>query len=345
MKKLLFLLAIIATLSSCKSATDAPDVSGIQISLDVERFDSSFFSIDTMRLLEELEKVQKNHPVFYQTYMEYILGVPANLGTIDPQTQSDVQQVLHFFFQGYRPLYDTLLRTYTDVNDIDEAVKQGLRYVRYYFPRYELPKKLTFYIGPFDAPGATLTSEEMAIGLQLFAGPDFAFYGSDQGRALFPEYISRRFKREYIPVNCMKLLVEDLCPDTIRTKPLIDYMIRRGREAWLLDQFLPQTADSLKLGYTEKQLKWCEANEALIWSYMLRNVDLQSIEPDVRNNFLGEAPFTAGLDQDNSPGNLGTWIGRQIVRAYIKKFPKTTPAELIKLRPDKILEAAAYKPR
>lgn len=334
-----------ATLTACKNAPDAPDVSGIQVSLEVERFDRSFFSIDTTRLLEDLINVQKAHPGFYPLYMENIVGVPADLGAKDPPLQRDVQDVLHFFFQGYRPLYDTLMRSYADVKDIDEAVTQGLRYVRHYFPRYELPRRLIFFIGPFDAPGAALTNEGIAIGLQLFAGEDFSFYGSDQGRALFPEYISRRFSREYIPVNCMKLLVEDLCPDTTRANPLIDQIIRRGREAWLLDRFLPFTADSLKMGYTGKQLKWCEANEALIWSHLLRNVDLQSIEPDVINNFLGEGPFTAGLDQDNSPGNLGTWVGRQIVRTYMEKFPKMSVTELIRMSPDNILEASAYKPR
>ncbi len=345
MKKLVFLLTIVSFLTSCKNGVKAPDVSGIQVTLDVERFDRSFFEIDTIRLIEGLNKVQQAHPGFYPLYLENIIGVPADLGAGDPPLQREVQDVLRFFFKGYRPLYDTLMREYTDVKDIDEAVKQGLRYVRYYFPKYELPKKLTIYIGPFDAPGAALTKSGMAIGLQLFAGDDFSFYRSDQGRALFPEYISRRFKRAYIPANCMKLLVEDICADTTPGTPLIDQLVRRGREAWLLDQFLPYTADSLKLGYTANQLKWCEANEGLIWSYLLRNVDLQSIEPNLINNFLGEGPFTAGLDQENSPGNIGTWIGRQIVRAYMEKFPKTTAAELIRMSPDKILEAAAYKPR
>ena len=181
--------------------------------------------------------------------------------------------------------------------------------------------------------------------MQQFAGKDFSFYSSRQGQDLFPTYISRRFERPYIVVNCLKLITREVCPDTTGSGPLISQMIRRGREAWLLDRFLPFTADSLKTGYTKAQLDWCEENESLIWSYFLKNIDPQTTNPDIIQNFLGEAPFTAGLDQEHSPGNLGTWIGRQIVRGYMNRNPKTTPKELILLHPEKILDGAAYKPR
>jgi hypothetical protein len=99
------------------------------------------------------------------------------------------------------------------------------------------------------------------------------------------------------------------------------------------------------MGYTADQLKWCEKNESMIWSYFLKNIDLQSNDPELLQNFLGEGPFTVGLDQERSPGNLGTWVGRQIVRAYMEKFPNTTPEALIWTAPQKILEKAGYKPR
>ena len=145
-------------------------------------------------------------------------------------------------------------------------------------------------------------------------------------------------------MNALKLVVQELCPDTVGFGPLIDQIVVHGREAWLLDQFLPSTADSLKLGFTQNQIDWCEQNEALIWSYLVKNIDLQSTDPDLIQNFLGEAPFTAGLDQDHSPGNLGNWIGRQILRAYKKKHPNVSLSEVIKLTPAQILEGAAYKP-
>jgi hypothetical protein len=334
----LFPLLFLAALYGCGNNT-IPDVSKVDAKVEVERFDRSFFAVDPNRLDEGLTQVRQEHPTFNVDFMQHVLGLPAD------DTSSDSRNNLLFFFEGYRPLYDTLMRTYDAVDDIQRSVKEGLQFARYYFPAYPTNKKLIFFVGPFDSPGTALTREGIAVGLHQYAGKDFSFYLSPQGMELFPTYISRRFDRPYIAVNCLKLIVQDIAPDTARFGSLIDRMIRRGREAWLLDRFLPHTADSLKMGYTADQLKWCEKNESMIWSYFLKNIDLQSNDPELLQNFLGEGPFTVGLDQERSPGNLGTWVGRQIVRAYMEKFPNTTPEALIWTAPQKILEKAGYKPR
>ncbi|MFM7672161.1 MAG: hypothetical protein ACKO6Q_06180 [Bacteroidota bacterium] len=339
MKKLLGIVGPILILTACGSKTHIPDVSGVQADVSVVRFDESFFQIDTNRLGTEMVALSQAHPVFYAEFMENVLGLPNN------DSSASTQENLRFFFRGYRPLFDTLRVEYKKVDDIQRAVQEGIRFVRHYFPNYPTKKNLIFFVGPFDAPGAAVSREGIAIGLQQFAGANFSFYASPQGQELFPSYISRRFERPYIAVNCLKLITKEVCPDTVGTGPLITQMIRRGKEAWLLDRFLPVTADEVKLGYTKAQLAWCKENEALIWSYFLKNVDLQSTDPDVIQNFLGEAPFTTGVDQEHSPGNLGTWVGRQIVQAYMEKNPKTTPADLVRIDPEKILEGATYKPR
>lgn len=324
---------------ACGENVKVPNVSGVKMEVAVERFDRSFFSMDTARLLTDLSGVQAKHPVFYADFMQQVLALPMQEGA------AEAQKNLLFFFRGYRPLYDTLMASYTNVDDIQKSVQEGLQFVRYYFPQYPAKQKLIFFVGPFDAPGTALTREGIAVGLQLYAGKDFPFYLSPEGISIFPTYISRRFERNYIAVNCLKAVVQEICPDSVGSGPLIDQMIRRGREAWLLDCFLPRAADSLRMGYTGDQLRWCQANESLIWSYFLKNIELQTSEPEIIQNFLGEGPFTAGLDQENSPGNLGTWVGRQIVRAYVRNNSDITPAEVIRLDPAKILEGAAYKPR
>ncbi len=40
---------------------------------------------------------------------------------------------------------------------IEEGLQKGFQYIRYYFPKYNLPPKVVSYIGPFDAPGVALT--------------------------------------------------------------------------------------------------------------------------------------------------------------------------------------------
>jgi hypothetical protein len=59
---------------------------------------------------------------------------------------------------------------------------------------------------------------------------------------------------------------------------------------------------------------------------------------------------TAGPSTDNvfqeAPGQVGNWIGWQIVRAYMKRYPNTDFAELNRLTDaQQFLEKAKYKPR
>src|SRR5207237_5518562 len=97
---------------------------------------------------------------------------------------------------------------------------------------------------------------------------------------------------------------------------------------WLIDKLLPNAADTLKTGYTADQLQWCNDNEGLIWTYIIKNEDLYSNNPVTIQTYVGEGPFTQGFSQDQSPGNLGQWIGRQIVKKFADKNAGRKPEEV-----------------
>ena len=63
----------------------------------------------------------------------------------------------------------------------------------------------------------------------------------------------------------------DIYPEKNGSGPLIYQMIDAGKRLYLLDHFLPQSADSLKTGYTQQQLDGCYNNEADIWNYFVQN--------------------------------------------------------------------------
>ena len=83
----------------------------------------------------------------------------------------------------------------------------------------------------------------------------------------------------------------------------------------------------------------------LIWSWIVKNEDINTTNPITINNYIGPAPFTQNFSPELSPGNLGQWIGRQIVRKYADDHPKLKPEDIMKTEPRIILEAAKYKPK
>ena len=244
----------------------------------------------------------------------------------------------------YSSIYQNLSKQYSDVNWLQKDVQKAFQYVKYYFPNYKT-SKIILFVGPLDAPGVALTGSGIAIGLHQFGGKDFPAYQSMEAQQLFPAYISRRFEPPYIVVNCMKAVIEDLYPDKSAGKGLIEQMIEKGKQWWLLDKFLPSTPDSLKTGFTKQQLNWCEANEGLIWNDIITTQkDLYTKDPLAIQNYIGEAPYTQSLGPA-SPGNIGQWIGWQIVKKFADKNSSMSVADVLKTDARKILEGAKYKPK
>ena len=330
---LLFLFFI-----GCKSGKKKPDVSNIPVTVHIERFDQAFFAIDTNQLSQGLLELARQYPYFLNDFAVNILGT---------SPLSDTSALAFFacrrFISSYMPIKDSLDMKFNHVQSIEKSLQKGFQYIRYYFPGYKLPPKVVAFIGPFDAPSVALTQYTLAIGLQLYAGKQFPFYLSAQGQELFPLYISRRFEPQYLVPNCIKSLAGDLFPDQSQGKPLIEQMIEKGKNWWLIEQFMPETADSLITGFTQKQISWCYSNEGQIWNFFLEQ-NLFSPDPDLIKNYIGDAPNTQGMP-DVSPGNIGQWVGWQIVRKYASLHPDFTPEQLMKTPARSIFDETKYKPK
>lgn len=345
MRKIICLLIVIAVLASCNNSKDIPDVSGIKVDLALQRFDQDFFSIDTNQMQGQLPGLTAKYPDLFPIFSRDILGVDGIDGMKD-------------FYQRYRQVYDTAQKLYADFSSVNNEIRRSLQFVKYYFPEYQLPTRVITVVGPMNSiqdlarmGNGDYTPDFLApgfigISLQFYLGANYSLYKTEYFISnVAPLFRSRRFAREYIVPDVMKLITEDLFPDKSKGKPLIEQMIEKGKQWWMLDKFLPETPDSAKTGYTQQQIEWCEDNEALMWSYLLKNEDLYSVHPTVLQTYLSESPFTAVFSQESAPGNIGPWIGWQIVKKFEANNPGMRPEAVMASAPKTILEQAKYKPK
>ena len=338
MKKFLAPFIFVFLVIACTDNDKGPDVSNIKVEVPVERFDKDFFSLDTNNIAAGLQTLKQGHPDFYPDFMQQVLGVNGS------NTDTTTVEVSKFFIRGYAPIYQSLSKQYNDESWLKEDLQKAFQYVKYYFPNYKTSKVILF-VGPLDAPGVALTKSGIAIGLQQFGGKDLPAYQSREVQQLFPAYISRRFEPQYIVANCMKAVIEDIYSDKSTGSGLIVQMIEKGKQWWLLDKFLPSTPDSVKTGYTKQQLNWCKQHEGLIWTNIITSEkDLYTSDPQTLQNYLAESPFTQSIGP-NSPGNIGQWIGWQIVKKFSEKNSSMSPEDVLKTDAKKILEQAKYKPK
>lgn len=336
-KKLLGLLLLVCLFFSCKN-NDIPDVSNIKIDITVKRFEKDFFSIDTNNILNELQRLRIKYPSFINDYTNQILG-------FDYKTPPDsLTKYLHLFIRDYRFVKDSADKLFGNFDKELSEIKKGLQFVKFYFPAYRVPHQVITFIGPFDGYSDVITSDAFAVGLQLHMGSNFSFYRSPVSQDLFPEYISRKFTPEYIAINCIKNVIDDMYPDKSTGRALVEQMVEKGKRLYLLDKCMPYTADYLKIGYTKTQLKDCYTNEAVIWDFFLNNDLLNNTDQNIIKNYIGESPKTQELGE-NAPGNMGSFSGWQIVKKFMEKNTKITLDELMKKNAREIYSESKYKPR
>lgn len=330
---------------ACRNDKNNPDVSDIKIDLAIDRFDENFFLLDTTRIEESITNLQAKYPALLPVFLQHIVGV-------------DNEEGIKSFYRLYKPVFDSAQKIYKDFDPIKDALEQAFRHVKYYFPGYTLPVKVVPVVGPMNSLNdmAKMANGELTpnfigpdfigISLQFYLGKNFSFYNDEYFiNNVVPLYRSRRFSKEYIIADVMKLVTDDIFPDKSSTKPLIEQMIEKGKQWWLMDKFLPGTPDDIKTGFSKEQIEWCKENEGLIWTYIIKNENLYAVDPATIQIYIGEAPFTQGFSQEQSPGNIGPWIGWQIVKKYAGIKSGMKPEDIMKASAKQILEEAKYKPK
>ncbi len=345
MKKTSLFLLLAISFAACNSNKDIPDISNIKVNLSVERFDESFFGIDTMQLDKSMNELNGKFPDLLPIFLQTIVGVSDTTG-------------IKTFFRLYKPVFDSSQKIYKDFELVKAEIEKAFRFVKHHFPTYKTSTKIIPIVGPMNTMNdmAKMANGDLTpnfigtgfigISLQFYLGNNFSLYQDEYFIGnVAPLYRSRRFSKEYIVADVMKLIADDIFPDKSSTKPLVEQMIEKGKHWWLIDKFLPEIPDSVKTGYSNEQLEWCSENEGLIWTYIVKNENLYANDPTTIQNYIGEAPFTQGFSQEQSPGNIGPWLGWQIVKKYADKNPGMKPEALMMASAKQILDEAKYKPK
>ncbi|MFY7840990.1 MAG: hypothetical protein ACOVP7_11980 [Lacibacter sp.] len=346
MKKLLPFLLLIS-ISACNNGNNAPDVSHIKIDLKTERFEQDFFAIDSNNTKAGLIQLQEKYPVFLPLFVNHVLG----LGPVNDTNELAFEGSKRFLNLN-QVVYTQSQRLYKDFSGTAKELEDGFRYVKHYFPDYKVPTIITT-VGPMDAlapmsnnePSPNYMGEDfLSVSLQFYLGKDFSIY-NDPGyiSSVAPLYRSARFSKEYIAGDVFKLVIDDLFPDSSSRYPLIERFIEKGKRLYLLQQFLPNSNDTLLIGYTGKQLEWCKENERSMYNFFIQQNLLFEIDPALTQNFTTDGPTTQGMPEQ-SPGNIGAFLGWEIVKAYMKKKPSVTVAQLMRTSNKNIFNEADYKP-
>ncbi len=334
MRKYIFILVVFVSFFACKKENRLNiDVSNIKADVKVERFDVEFFTMQPDKIYYEIPKFEKKYGDFFKIYNIDLIGVGL-------PSQKDYYKHLQDFFDycDGMSLTDEVWSVFPQNSDyIQKSLESPFKHYKYYYPQEKIPRIITaitgFNVSVFTGKGF------VGISLDKYLGADFKPYST-----MFEKYISRRMDKKMIPVDVMKALCVAEFPFHDSVNTVITNMIYQGRIQYFLDAMLPNTADTLKWGYTRVQYGWANKYQSKIWDYMVsQNILFSNKVMDIKT-FTGEAPFTTPF-QNNSAPRAGSFIGYKIVQSYMKNNKNVTLQELMKEKDYmKIYNQSFYEP-
>jgi len=336
-------ILLILSLTSCNlfnKNTKKIDVSAINLDIEIDRFEQDFFNVDTNHLYQGLSELRNRDTIFFDFYTNQLMRFGLISDSITP-TMLD----LHSFFTNpyVLGLRDSVQKKYPDLTPLQDELNLALKHYKYYFPNNSIPQFKSI-ISEFAYNAVALENEYIAISLDMYLGKKYKYYQSFD----FPQYIINRFEPEFIVPNAMEVLYNSYYEvnPLSETDALIYAMIEKGKKLYFLECMQPEKPKHLLIGYTKEQLEWCEKSEAEIWKFYNEHDLFYTKNYMEQNKHIGEGPMTPGMPNE-SPGNVGSWVGWKIVNQYMKQIGEdnidlqgllNTPAETI-------LAKSKYKPK
>jgi gliding motility-associated lipoprotein GldB len=337
--KQIYLIFLTSLLLTACGRSKKVDVSNIDINVTIDRFDHDLDAMRTKPMNVQVAYMQKKYGVFYQDYIERIIRAGTTRDTNYYKTLRDI-----ITSQPYIDLKHDVDSVYSNLDKQNEELTDAFKHIKYYYPKKSLPKVYAYSSGFQDQ--TSIGNGYFAVGLDMFLGANSRFYPALT--EVIPRYISRRFTKDNIAPRVVEGIArEDMFPESEQDKSLLSKMVYNGKILYFMDQVLPDAADSTKIGYTGKQMKWCNDFKSQIWGYFLEENLLYETDYEKIQKYLGEAPFTPGLGEKNEAApKLALWTGWQIVRQYMEKHPEITLQQLMADGDaQKILNESKYRPK
>jgi hypothetical protein len=226
-----------------------------------------------------------------------------------------------------------------DLTDLNTQLSEAFANIKKDFPDFHQPTVATVVTG-FMGPDLVVTDSLIVIGLDYFAGPKAKY--RPRGPQ-YPQYILRRYQKESI-VPAIVFAISDKYNATNRAdQTMLADMVYYGKGYVFTKTMLPETADSLVIGYSDTQLTETFNAQDIIWGHFIDNQLLYQANPAVKGRYLNERPFTAEIGQ-RCPGAIGRWVGWRIVGRYHDEHDDVAIADLMRNTDARLIfEQSGYK--
>lgn len=314
---LLVLFACLA-LVTCQWSLDHGQRGRVATDVKVHRYDKLLDEYISLNSFSALQKMSTDYPQETKFLIEDVLSI----GTV---SDDNINLRLREYFSD--PILQTLRRDamqkFQDMSHIERDFTRAFRRLKRELPHMTIPR----VYAQLSALNQSVVVGDSILGFSLdkYMGADYPLYNQ-----FYYSYQCRSMSPERIVPDCVAfyLLSEYPFPwEWHRT--LLDQILHRGKIHWVVSQLLRTSTLEEEMGYTVEEGEWCRERRERIWNHLVESGQLHSTDPMLARTYLQPAECTYPLGVD-SPGEVGVWLGLQIIDEYMAKNKNMTIADLLR---------------
>lgn len=252
------------------------------------------------------------------------------------ETRILVENMLHLGSVADVHIYDDLRVYFSDSNlvrlsaDVRNRFASMARYEEQLNKAYgRLKKELPELEKPYvytqvSAFNQSIVVNDTVVGISLdkYMGCDYPLYA-----------------KSYTPVQRATMHPDRIVPDLLsfylmaqfppRVKPenLLHAMIQIGKIQWVVAQAMNTSVENVS-GFPAASIKWFQMNEQVCWKNLKEHKMLLTTDHNLYAAIVSLTAEKPYFKAEQSRG-IGTWLGTQVVRNYMKKHPECTIHELL----------------
>lgn len=303
-------------LTACQRNRLKIDVSDSRVKIKLNRLEKDLFELPDEQF-ESVGWLEEKHGDFFKIFTYKMIRIGGSGDSL-------FIPMLNKFRKDtfVRQVYDKTINIYDDISWLEEGFTDAFRHYNHYFPDKKIPKIYTCVSGLNQS--IVTAGNTIGISLDKYLGVDCEYYP----QMMTPQYKQRNMHKDKILPDVMLGWAYTEFAYNDSKDNLLSQMIYHGKMMYFLDAMLPDQPDTLKIGYTAKQLDFCELSEEGFWTFFMEQKLLFSTEQYVKRRYIRDAPYTADFSAQ-SPGRTGIWVGWQIVRSYMDRHRGVTLKELM----------------
>ena len=221
------------------------------------------------------------------------------------------------------------------MRELERSLGQAFAWIHENFPTMQIPA-LYMHVSGFNQ-NVLVGDSLLSLSIDKYMGEDYPLY-----QDFFYDYQRRKMQPSHIVPDYVAGWLMSEYPFTGKENVLLDRMIYEGKIKYLVLLALPEMTPASLFGYTDEAWEWCKNNEAKLWKAIVERKHLYTPDQMTTMKYFEDMP--AQFLTSDAPGNIGSWVGLQIVAQYMKETNTTLEALMKNENAQEILTLSKYKP-